>query len=111
MAYAKERGVGIRLWVHWKPLSKHLEEAFTLYEEWGVKGLMVDFLDRDDQEMIEWTEQMLEVRRTTSSAYSDSRLLEIQRRTAHLSQPLQSRGSTQPGVRQMEQTLHSRSTT
>jgi len=59
IAYARERGVGIRLWVHWKPLSEHLEEAFTLYESWGVKGLMVDFLDRDDQEMIEFTDRML----------------------------------------------------
>jgi alpha-glucosidase len=60
IAYARERGIGIRLWVHWKPLSKHLEEAFTLYESWGVKGLMVDFLDRDDQEMIDFEERMLE---------------------------------------------------
>jgi alpha-glucosidase len=60
LEYAREKGVGIRLWVHWKPLSEKLEEAFTLYEEWGVKGLMVDFLDRDDQEMIEWSEKMLE---------------------------------------------------
>jgi alpha-glucosidase len=60
LAYASERGVGIRLWVHWRPLSEHLEEAFTLYESWGVEGLMVDFLDRDDQEMIDWSEQMLE---------------------------------------------------
>jgi alpha-glucosidase len=60
IAYAGERGVGIRLWVHWKPLSEHLEEAFTLYESWGVKGLMVDFLDRDDQEMLDFTERMLE---------------------------------------------------
>ena len=60
IAYAHERGVGIRLWVHWKPLSKHLEEAFTRYESWGVKGLMVDFLDRDDQQMVDFTERMLE---------------------------------------------------
>jgi alpha-glucosidase len=60
IAYAREQGVGIRLWVHWKPLSEHLEEAFTLYESRGVKGLMVDFLDRDDQEMIDFEERMLE---------------------------------------------------
>jgi alpha-glucosidase len=59
IAYARDRGIGIRLWVHWKPLSEHLEEAFTRYESWGVKGLMVDFLDRDDQEMIDFTERML----------------------------------------------------
>lgn len=50
--YAKSKGVGIHLWVHWRPLYDKLEEAFSLYEKWGVKGLMVDFLDRDDQEMI-----------------------------------------------------------
>lgn len=58
--YAKQRGVGIRLWVHWKPLSEQLEEAFTLYESWGIKGLMVDFLNRDDQEMIDFSERMLQ---------------------------------------------------
>ena len=57
--YARQRGVGIRLWVHWKPLSEHLEEAFAQYEAWGIKGLMVDFLDRDDQEMNDFTERML----------------------------------------------------
>jgi alpha-glucosidase len=59
--YAKERDVGIRLWVHWKPLSTRLEEAFAQYAEWGVEGLMVDFLDRDDQEMIDWSEEVLKV--------------------------------------------------
>jgi alpha-glucosidase len=58
--YARKQGVGIRLWVHWKPLSEQLESAFTLYESWGVKGLMVDFLNRDDQEMIDFTERMLD---------------------------------------------------
>jgi alpha-glucosidase len=58
--YARARGVGIRLWVHWKPLSEHLEEAFTQYERWGIRGLMVDFLDRDDQEMVRFAERVLE---------------------------------------------------
>lgn len=58
--YAKSKGVGIRLWVHWRPLSEHLEEAFAQYEKWGVKGLMVDFLDRDDQQMLAFTDRMME---------------------------------------------------
>jgi alpha-glucosidase len=57
--YAKQKGVGIRFWVHWKPLSEHLEEAFAQYERWGIRGLMIDFMDRDDQEMVEWQEQCL----------------------------------------------------
>jgi alpha-glucosidase len=61
LEYAKEKDVGIRFWVHWKPLSEHLEEAFAQYERWGIRGLMVDFMDRDDQEMIEWQEKCLQV--------------------------------------------------
>jgi alpha-glucosidase len=60
LAYAKEKGVGIRLWVHWKPLVARLEEAFSQYEAWGVRGLMVDFLDRDDQEIVNVCQRILE---------------------------------------------------
>jgi alpha-glucosidase len=60
LAYAKEKGIGIRLWVYWKPLSEKLEEAFATYERWGIKGLMVDFMDRDDQQMVEWQENVLQ---------------------------------------------------
>lgn len=57
--YAKSKGVGIHLWVNWRPLYDKLEEAFALYESWGVRGLMVDFMDRDDQEMIRIQENIL----------------------------------------------------
>lgn len=57
--YAKSKGIGIHLWVHWRPLYEKLEEAFQLYEKWGVKGLMVDFMERDDQEMIRIQEDIL----------------------------------------------------
>lgn len=57
--YAKSKGVGIHLWVHWRPLYDKLDEAFALYEKWGVKGLMVDFLDRNDHEMIRIQEEIL----------------------------------------------------
>ncbi|MFD2935832.1 glycoside hydrolase family 97 protein [Spirosoma flavum] len=50
--YAKQRGVGIRVWVFWSALYPKLEEVFTQYEKWGLSGLMVDFMDRDDQEMV-----------------------------------------------------------
>jgi alpha-glucosidase len=60
LEYAKEKGVGIRFWVNWKPLSEHLDEAFAQYERWGIRGLMVDFMDRDDQQMVEWQERCLQ---------------------------------------------------
>jgi len=58
--YAHERGVGIRLWLHWKALAPRLEEAFQNYEDWGISGLMIDFLDRDDQEVVNFCERTLE---------------------------------------------------
>lgn len=58
-AYSRSKGVGLRVWVHWKPLSEKLEEAFALYQKWNIKGLMVDFMDRDDQEMVNWVEKVL----------------------------------------------------
>jgi alpha-glucosidase len=58
--YARSKGVGLRLWVHWKALSDRLEQAFAQYEKWGIKGLMVDFLDRDDQEMVLFAERVLQ---------------------------------------------------
>jgi alpha-glucosidase len=58
--YAKSKGVGIRVWVHWAALYPKLEEAFTLYEKWGIKGLMVDFMDRDDQEMVNIQNEILQ---------------------------------------------------
>lgn len=42
-----------------RPLYDKLEEAFALYED-GSKGLMVDFMDRNDQEMIRIQEEILE---------------------------------------------------
>ncbi len=58
--YAREKGVGIHVWVHWQALYPRLEEAFTQFEEWGIKGMMVDFMDRDDQEMVNIQEEMLQ---------------------------------------------------
>lgn len=57
--YARSRGVGLRVWVHWQPFYAQLDKALALYEKWGVQGLMVDFLDRDDQLMIQMQEEML----------------------------------------------------
>jgi alpha-glucosidase len=51
LKYAKSKGVRIRLWMNWKAAKAHMEKAFPLYREWGIEGVMLDFMDRDDQEM------------------------------------------------------------
>jgi len=57
---AAARGVGIRVWVHWKALYPRLDSTFAQYERWGIKGLMCDFMDRDDQEMVNMQTEILE---------------------------------------------------
>ncbi|HEV8083331.1 MAG TPA: glycoside hydrolase family 97 protein [Chitinophagaceae bacterium] len=58
--YAKSKGVRLRFWVHWQALYPKLDSAFALYEKWGIEGMMVDFLDRDDQEMVKIQEEILQ---------------------------------------------------
>jgi alpha-glucosidase len=51
LQYAQAKGVRLRLWMHWQAAEAHMERAFPLYRRWGVQGVMLDFMDRDDQEM------------------------------------------------------------
>ena len=57
--YAKSKDVGIRVWVHWQPFYAQLEPALAQFEKWGVQGMMVDFMDRDDQQMVNIQEEIL----------------------------------------------------
>jgi alpha-glucosidase len=59
LRYAKSKGVGIRLWMHWRAAEAHMERAFPLYRAWGVEGVMLDFMDRDDQEMVRFLRRAL----------------------------------------------------
>lgn len=52
LRYAKAKNVRLRLWMHWAALKPQLDEAVATYEQWGIEGIMVDFMDRDDQEMV-----------------------------------------------------------
>jgi alpha-glucosidase len=52
--YGKEKNVGIILWVVWKTLEDQWDEAFNQFERWGIKGIKVDFMQRDDQWMVDY---------------------------------------------------------
>jgi alpha-glucosidase len=58
--YAHSKGVGVRVWVHWWALYPKLDSAFSIFEKWGLSGLMVDFMDRDDQEMVNIQTEILQ---------------------------------------------------
>lgn len=58
--YALSQGVKPRVWVHWAALYPKIDIAFALFESWGITGMMIDFMDRDDQNMVRIQEEMLE---------------------------------------------------
>jgi Glycoside hydrolase 97/Glycosyl-hydrolase 97 N-terminal len=60
LRYAATKGVKIRLWMNWRAADAHMDRAFPLYHEWGVEGVMLDFMDRDDQVMVNFLRRALE---------------------------------------------------
>jgi len=52
--YAAARNVKIWIWLYYRSTAAQMEEAFPLYAKWGVAGLKIDFIERDDQGGIEW---------------------------------------------------------
>jgi alpha-glucosidase len=50
--YAESKNVGVILWVVWKTLDDQIDKALDQYEKWGVKGIKVDFMQRDDQPVV-----------------------------------------------------------
>jgi len=52
--YAKQKNVGVILWVLWNKLDDQLEKALDQYAKWGVKGVKVDFMQRSDQKLINY---------------------------------------------------------
>lgn len=52
--YAAAKSVRIWIWLYYQATDKQMEEAFPLYEKWGVAGLKIDFIERDDQKGIDF---------------------------------------------------------
>ncbi|MDR3718853.1 MAG: glycoside hydrolase family 97 protein [Bryobacteraceae bacterium] len=52
IAYAKSKNVKVWLWSHWTDIDRQMDQAFPLFEKWGVAGVKIDFMDRDDQWMV-----------------------------------------------------------
>ncbi len=52
LAHAKQKNVGVWLWAYWSFVDMQMDEAFPLFEKWGIKGIKIDFMDSDDQTMV-----------------------------------------------------------
>jgi alpha-glucosidase len=50
--YGKQKNVGVILWCVWRTLDNQMQEAMDLFQQWGIKGIKVDFMDRDDQGVV-----------------------------------------------------------
>jgi len=60
LRYAKEKHVRLWLWAHWTSVDKYMDQAFPLFEKWGIAGVKIDFMNRDDQWMVGFYHRVVE---------------------------------------------------
>lgn len=60
LRYAREKNVKLWLWSHWTSVDKYMDQAFPLFEKWGIAGVKIDFMDRDDQWMVGFYHRVVE---------------------------------------------------
>lgn len=61
VAYGAERNVGIVLWAGYWAFDKDMEKICSYYADMGVKGWKIDFMDRDDQMMVDFYRRAAEM--------------------------------------------------
>lgn len=59
-AYAKSKKVGLILWATWVAIDAQFEMILPDLKKWDIKGLKIDFMQRDDQEMVQFYWRMAE---------------------------------------------------
>ncbi len=58
VAYGKERNVGLVLWAGYYAIDRDMEHVCRHYSDMGIKGFKVDFMDRDDQKVVDFYYRM-----------------------------------------------------
>jgi alpha-glucosidase len=58
LRYAKSKGVGVWLEMRWTSVQRQMDQAFALYEKWGVAGVRINSMNRDDQWMVGFYRRM-----------------------------------------------------
>jgi len=59
VAYAAKKKVRLWLWVQWKLLDRQMDAALDQYQKWGIAGIKVDFMDRSDQQMVDYFHRLM----------------------------------------------------
>ncbi|MDB5250589.1 MAG: glycoside hydrolase family 97 protein [Segetibacter sp.] len=52
VAYAKTKNIKLSMWTLCSTLDRQLDSALKQFNKWGVDFIMTDFMDRDDQKMV-----------------------------------------------------------
>ncbi|MBS1525010.1 MAG: glycoside hydrolase family 97 protein [Bacteroidetes bacterium] len=52
VAYAKQKGIKLSMWTLSHTLDRQLDSALNRFNKWGVDFIMTDFIDRDDQQTV-----------------------------------------------------------
>jgi alpha-glucosidase len=61
VAYAGKKNVGLILWAGYYAFNRDMEKICRHYSEMGIKGFKVDFMDRDDQPMVDFHHRVAQV--------------------------------------------------
>ena len=59
VAYAAKKKVRLWLWVQWSLLDRQMDAAIAQYQKWGIAGIKVDFMDRNDQQMVDYYHKLM----------------------------------------------------
>jgi alpha-glucosidase len=61
LTYAKAKKVKCWLWLYSSDVNRNdnFEKAFPIYQQWGIAGVKIDFMDRDDQQMVNWYRRII----------------------------------------------------
>ncbi|MBN2030278.1 glycoside hydrolase family 97 protein [bacterium] len=57
---AKKEGVGIILSLFWECVQDQMDYAFPLYQKWGVSGVQINYINHDDQEMVNFIHDVIQ---------------------------------------------------
>lgn len=57
-AHAAKKKVGIILWAKWVDLDGQIDEVLDMMAAWDVKGVKIDFMDRNDAAMVDFYEKV-----------------------------------------------------
>lgn len=61
VSYAGKKNVDLILWAGYRAFDKDMERVCKYYSSIGIKGFKIDFMDRDDQYMVDFNRRCAEI--------------------------------------------------